>query len=177
MIQTDAAINPGNSGGPMLSMSGEILGINTFGYEETQSGRPVEGVSFAISEKTVQQRIPALKTAEAAPTPTPTRRPSPTPSYGGGYGFGPTSGELRHDPSDGKIETERSDVFLTDAVISATFVNPYSAATHSWDYGFMFRDERGGSRCLYCSFQLRSMATLLESGQQFRIGGYSQRET
>ena len=144
VIQTDAAINPGNSGGPMLSMSGEILGINTFGYEETQSGRPVEGVSFAISEKTVQQRIPALKTAEAAPTPTPTRRPSPTPSYGGGYGFGPTSGELRHDPSDGKIETERSDVFLTDAVISATFVNPYSAATHSWDYGFMFRDERGG---------------------------------
>ena len=144
VIQTDAAINPGNSGGPMLSMSGEILGINTFGYEETQSGRPVEGVSFAISEKTVQQRIPALKTAEAAPTPTPTRRPSPTPSYGGGYGFGPTSGELWHDPTDGFIKAEAADVFLADAVISATFVNPYSAATHSWDYGFMFRNERGG---------------------------------
>ena len=46
VIQTDAAINPGNSGGPMLSMSGQILGINTFGYDETQSGRPVEGTEF-----------------------------------------------------------------------------------------------------------------------------------
>ena len=41
-IQIDAPINPGNSGGPLLSINGELIGINTAIY----SG--AEGIGFAI---------------------------------------------------------------------------------------------------------------------------------
>jgi serine protease Do len=44
-IQTDAAINPGNSGGPLINVSGEVVGVNTFIL--SQSGGN-EGLGFAI---------------------------------------------------------------------------------------------------------------------------------
>ena len=138
VIQTDAAINPGNSGGPMLSLSGQILGINTFKISETS----VEGVGFAISEQTVQQQIPTLQASSPNPTPVPTHRPTPTPGQTGD--FGPINGELRHDPSDGLIEVEYADVSIADMMLEATFVNPYSAASNDWDYGFMLRDSVTG---------------------------------
>ena len=143
LIQTDAAINPGNSGGPMLSLSGEILGINTFKVSETS----VEGLGFAISETTVQQRIPFLRAGRPAPTPMPTPsrpRPTPAPSTDGGYAFGPVAGELWHDPSDGFIKTESAGVYLSDFIVTATFVNPYAASSNDWDYGFIFREEDAG---------------------------------
>ena len=144
VIQTDAAINPGNSGGPILSVSGEILGINTFRYDESQSGRPTEGLGFAISGTTVQQQIPTLRASPPAPTPTPTRRPTATPVPGQTSDFGPTSGELRHDPSDNAIETQYANVSIADMIVDATFVNPYSAASNKWDYGFIFRQDHTG---------------------------------
>ncbi len=136
VIQTDAAINPGNSGGPMLSTTGEILGINTFRISETNSGRSAEGLGFAISGTTVQQQIPILKAGSPSPIPT---QPATTPVPGQTADFGPTSGELEHDPSDGFIKTEYARVSITDMIVEATFVNPYSAASNDWDYGFILR--------------------------------------
>ena len=156
VIQTDAAINPGNSGGPMLSLSGEILGINTFKIDESESGRGAEGLGFAISENAVQARLTDLKTARAAPTATPTRQPTPTPLAGSGTGFGPISGELRHDPSDGFIKTEYAAVTLSDMIVRADFVNPYSASTNPWDYGFIIRQTGTGDTSRFVTVAVTS---------------------
>ena len=151
VIQTDAAINPGNSGGPMLSRSGEILGINTFSIEQSRSGRPAEGLGFAVSGSTVQARIPRLRTAAANPTPTPNRRPQPTrtpsprPSTPGddAFIFGPVSGDLRHDPRNGNVESFNAGVSMLDVAVSGTSSNPYPPSSGSWDYGFLIRSESG----------------------------------
>nr|WP_254075539.1 trypsin-like peptidase domain-containing protein [Paenibacillus tritici] len=50
LIQSDTAINPGNSGGPLVSMKGEILGVNSLKFAAVG----VENMGFAIPAETVK---------------------------------------------------------------------------------------------------------------------------
>lgn len=53
LLQTDAAINPGNSGGALLSVEGEVIGINTVKYASNE----VEGMGYAIP---ISRAIPII---------------------------------------------------------------------------------------------------------------------
>jgi serine protease Do len=52
-IQTDAAVNPGNSGGPLVSMAGEVMGVNSMAARNGSIG-------FAIPINLVKGLLPQL---------------------------------------------------------------------------------------------------------------------
>ncbi len=60
LLQTDAAINPGNSGGALISMNGEVIGINTVKFASNK----VEGMGYAIPITRAMPILNELKSRE-----------------------------------------------------------------------------------------------------------------
>ncbi len=56
-LQTDTTINPGNSGGPLVSLRGEIVGINNQIFTETGNW---QGVGFAIPSNVVRHTLESV---------------------------------------------------------------------------------------------------------------------
>ncbi len=55
-LQTDASINQGNSGGPLVNMKGEVVGINSMIFANSQ------GLGFAVPVNMLKSLLPQLKT-------------------------------------------------------------------------------------------------------------------
>ena len=66
-IQTDASINPGNSGGPLLSDSGQVIGMNSAIYSTSSSSSGSSsqsgsvGLGFAIPANTVVSDVKKIE--------------------------------------------------------------------------------------------------------------------
>jgi len=62
LLQTDAAVNPGNSGGALISLDGEIIGINT--AIETNGSSGFAGVAYAVPINTPKRFLQELVAGE-----------------------------------------------------------------------------------------------------------------
>lgn len=60
LVQTDALLNAGNSGGPLVTLDGEVIGINSTVVRTVNGVDTVTGVAFAISSRTVQPIVQGI---------------------------------------------------------------------------------------------------------------------
>ncbi|MEY9876074.1 putative serine protease PepD [Streptacidiphilus sp. MAP12-33] len=69
-IQTDASLNPGNSGGPLLSASGQVIGINASMYSSSSSSSSGSeagsvGLGFSIPINAAKAVLPQLQSGQS----------------------------------------------------------------------------------------------------------------
>ena len=60
VVQTDAAINPGNSGGPLVNHRNELVGVNSAGRQQNESGTALQGQNYAIGTDRLKEIVPQL---------------------------------------------------------------------------------------------------------------------
>ena len=107
-IQTDTSISPGNSGGPLVSMSGEVIGMNTFQLSVGQN------LNFAVSVDDIGEVLAESK-GKAAQAISPTSVPAKDRGQ-------------RGDPGQGLVDitgTERADKLLAQMTESFVIVKPF----------------------------------------------------
>lgn len=64
LIQHDAAVNPGNSGGPLLNSDGQVIGVNSAIFNDTEIKRFI-GISLAIPTNLIQPFLVAVEQGNA----------------------------------------------------------------------------------------------------------------
>lgn len=69
LIQTDAAINTGNSGGPLVTLDGRMVGLVSNVVRRIAGFENVQGISFAISSRTMAPVLEAILTQGSHPRP------------------------------------------------------------------------------------------------------------
>ena len=92
-------------------------------------------ITEAPTEPSVTE-APATEAPVFFPTPAP-----PFPDIPVELMFGPQDGNLPHVADDNFVESAAAYISVRDFIVVATFQNPYSDSTGTWDYGFFFRDE------------------------------------
>ncbi|HEX3366363.1 Do family serine endopeptidase [Phenylobacterium sp.] len=134
-IQTDAAINPGNSGGALVSMEGDLIGVNSFIY--SQSGQS-SGIGFAIPAAVVRRVVEtAMNGGQTVVRPWfGARLQSVTPEIAKTIGLATPSGALVADVWPGgaaaKAGVKQGDVVTTvdgEPVVDAAALN-YAIGNH-----------------------------------------------
>ncbi len=67
-IISDVNINHGNSGGPMLSLAGEVVGVNAFGDFTSQGGPGISGAIAITRLRPLLEKLPAALASTATPS-------------------------------------------------------------------------------------------------------------